>query len=1073
MTCSKVEGMQRLFRGGRALCVVMALLCMTGPEVQGQGAPRFAEETLALRQAAHASAPATLQRPAAAHYDVVALRVAFRPDTTRFTTGDGTFDGALYPEGLTPTMDPLPHDAAYFEAHLAFLEDYVARVSDGQTTVTTHLVPEVVQVAQEMGAYSPTGPDSDSDEELAKLARLVEEAWTRADAETTFDLSGFDPATTVFVLFHAGVGRDIELIGTTLDKTPEDLPSLFFDEAALRRLLGPVSITFKGMPVTRTLILPRTETRSGFDFIRDEPFLAEFSINGLLASSVFNALGVPDLFNTETGESAIGPFGLMDPLGIFAFNGLFPPEPSAWTKRYLGWTGAEDLQGDGPETVALRHTSDPVRSDVARAWISGGEYFLVENRHRDPEGDGLVMRVWRDGAVREVRVPNGDDTFNRLDTRGFEGGVVVGVDDYDFAVPGGVDEDGNDLNGGILVWHIDERRLAEGMPANRVNADPDRRAVDVEEADGAQDIGFPNPGSFGPAFDLGTPFDFFFRDNPVVVVTQTGAEVRLYENRFASDTFPDSRSNEGGPSFITLENFSEPGVEMAFTYRRDAAAGLRPLLTGVSLDEVAPGLRFPEGSLVKGFRFEDVEGFSGVMQWLLYTPDDGGWLLPFRVDEAGGVTAEEPIRAYSPPVVLPGNAYGFVGSGEEGGLAYVEYRWAADGTLVTRVESLPAPVEASTLPPPVAVGANGAVVYVLLPGAEGGALVRIPPAGPVQLREITGIGRIASMASDGAEGVLVVGEAGVVDATGAIRWRYHTGGATPGTAAFGRDVTGLLGVMLLRDGLLWLMPDGQTRVTSLASYAPEAGEPLFRPGQAVAFADVEGDRRLEAVVVAGRRVLALTRGGALATGFPLPLPAEVVAEPLVGTRGGEPVVVAAATDGYLYALPIGARGRPAEGFPLSVGLTVAATPYWNDQLAAVTEEGTLSVWISDEPAGGWHQAGADDRNSRFVALPVGPPEVAPEGLLVDGETYNWPNPIRDGVTHLRYLPSKPCRIRITIIDAAGALIDEIAVDGVPAGVSSEYTWTTDAPSGLYFARITAVADDGETQSRLVKMAIIR
>ncbi|RME65386.1 MAG: hypothetical protein D6790_01910, partial [Caldilineae bacterium] len=498
-------------------------------------------------------------------------------------------------------------------------------------------------------------------------------------------LRGFDPATTAFVIFHAGVGRDVELIGTTLDKTPEDLPSLYFDTATLNRLLGEVDLTFHGLPVTHSLILPRTETRRGTDFIEDRPFLAEFSINGLLAASFFNYLGVPDLFDTETGQSAIGPFGLMDPLGIFAFNGLFPPEPSAWTKVFLGWTEPLDLMGAGPQAVTLRHVSDASRSDVARAWISPAEYFLVENRFRDPEGDGLVMQVWREGAIREVRVADGDEGFNRFNTSGFEGGVVVGVDDYDAALPGGVDEDGNPFLGGILVWHIDERRLLEGVASNRVNVGAETRAVDLEEADGAQDIGFPNPNPFGPAFDLGTPFDFFYRNNPVTVVTQTGAEVRLYQNRFGPDTHPDSRSNGGGPSFITLEDFSTPGAEMSFTYRRDGASGLEPVLTGFPLTDVAPGLSFPEGSLVKGFRFEGVAGLDGVTQWLLYTPDEGGWLLTVQVGADGDVVAATAVQASAPPVVLPGNAYGYLGPGEGGGMAYIERRWGSDGTPSERL----------------------------------------------------------------------------------------------------------------------------------------------------------------------------------------------------------------------------------------------------------------------------------------------------------------------------------------------------------------------------------------------------
>lgn len=1071
MTGSAREGTRTLFQWGHAWCGLLLLFLSMPGAVRGQETPRFAAEALALRQAVRTRGAAPVRRPAAPHYDVVALRVAFQPDTSRFTTGDGTFDDALYPEGLVPAMDPYPHDAAYFEAHLAFLEDYVARVSDGRTTVTTHLVPEIVRVSREMGAYSPTGPDSDSDEELAKLAGLVEEAWTRADAVSTFDLSAFDPETTVFVLFHAGVGRDVELIGTTLDKTPQDLPSLFFDEAALRRLLGPVAITFNGMPVTRTLLLPRTETRSGFDFIRDAPFLAEFTINGLLASSFFNALGVPDLFNTTTGESAIGPFGLMDPLGIFAFNGLFPPEPSAWTKLFLGWTSAEELRGDGPETVALRHTSDPSGADVARAWISGGEYFLVENRHRDPEGDGLVMRVWRDGALREVRVDNGDESFNRLDTRGFEGGVVVGVDDYDFAVPGGLDEDGNELNGGLLIWHVDERRLAEGMPANRVNADPERRAVDVEEADGAQDIGFPIPGSFGPAFDLGSPFDFFFRDNPVVVVTQTGREIRLYENRFGPDTFPDSRSNEGGPSFITLDDFSAPGVEMSFTYRRAAEAGVTPLTKFQTKQIAGPGASFTRGGFVK---VTD----DGAPWLMLYT----GNAIPNGGETELNVFVEKTEEAL----------FGFVNGGGQisaaglpGGGAAVAYFGSrvsldlhrASGTDRVRYDNVG--VDAVDVFSPLVVSQrSGQAVFNVMTETEGSseaAVLELFEDGTSNVRFPESEAPVG-LASDG-ERLIVVTRSGVWVGQEEVWTADLAAGAVIGQPAFGRDASGLVGVtpIVSAGELLVFLADGSVRRIDVGGSLGQTGGAL---SQFPVLADLDGDERLDVLTTYDRSLVAFTQAGGVVDGFPIALSAPSAAQPLVAelSDSGAWSVVTAATDGYVYAYDLGRGGEPPPGFPLAVGLSVEATPLLREgELYVVSREGALRAWkLDDLGAVWWGQLYADVQNRSYVEL-VADPEPGPvaAALLDPRETYNWPNPIRDGVTHLRFKPAKPCRVRITIIDAAGALIDEITVDDVPAGVPSEYAWTTDAPSGLYFARITAVADDGETQSRMVKMAIIR
>ncbi|MEX1054498.1 MAG: hypothetical protein WED81_00610, partial [Rhodothermales bacterium] len=176
----------------------------------------------------------------------------------------------------------------------------------------------------------------------------------------------------------------------------------------------------------------------------------------------------------------------------------------------------------------------------------------------------------------EQHIENGDPEFNSFVVDGFIGGIVVGVDNYDWALPGGLDDEDNELNGGILIWHIDERRLAAGFPTNSVNVGTDTRAIDLEEADGAQDIGFPS-GPFGTQADLGTPFDFWYLGNPVVAITQTGQEVRLYRNRFGPDTHPSSETNGGGPSFVVLEEFSEPGATMSFTYDLTSIDGIEPV----------------------------------------------------------------------------------------------------------------------------------------------------------------------------------------------------------------------------------------------------------------------------------------------------------------------------------------------------------------------------------------------------------------------------------------------------------------------------------------------------------------
>src|SRR5690625_2427262 len=120
----------------------------------------------------------------------------------------------------------------------------------------------------------------------------------------------------MYVIFHAGVGRDIELTGTTLKRTPQDLPSLYLDREAFRELLQDPS--FSGFPagdgnllIDNTVILPRTLSREGED-LSGKPYVLQLSAYGLSSPITSRHLRLPYLIHTETSHSAIGRFGLID-----------------------------------------------------------------------------------------------------------------------------------------------------------------------------------------------------------------------------------------------------------------------------------------------------------------------------------------------------------------------------------------------------------------------------------------------------------------------------------------------------------------------------------------------------------------------------------------------------------------------------------------------------------------------------------------------------------------------------------------------------------------------------------------
>ncbi|MEX2362175.1 MAG: hypothetical protein WD597_01075, partial [Balneolaceae bacterium] len=294
-------------------------------------------------QRSHAIAeisPQHNQQPATGTLNIVAIMVEFQPDDNRLTSGTGIFgEGGLpYLENQPDfKIEPLPHNQSYFESHLEFAKNYYEKASDNQLTIDYRVLPDVYRLPKKMEEYSPTG-ETFTNEKIAELSR---DAWQQVEDNGGFDATGLDSETTAFVIFHAGIGRDIELTGTNLDITPYDIPSIYLRKDDIRDLTGDPS--FDGFPVnngtfriTNSMILPRTQSRRGLD-IQDNEFVFPLSINGLVIASIGSHLGLPDLFNTETGDPAIGRFGLMDGAGFFSYNGLLPPEPSAWEKIYLGW----------------------------------------------------------------------------------------------------------------------------------------------------------------------------------------------------------------------------------------------------------------------------------------------------------------------------------------------------------------------------------------------------------------------------------------------------------------------------------------------------------------------------------------------------------------------------------------------------------------------------------------------------------------------------------------------------------------------------------------------------------------
>ena len=489
--------------------------------------------------------------------------VDFQPDNNRLTSGNGSFDLDFLARNPI-TIDPLPHDRGYFQAHLEFSKRYFEKVSGGALSISYEVLPTVYRLDHPMERYSPIG---ESDSANYRLTWLAEDTWQKVAQSGALDSYTGDPDRTMFVIFHAGVGRDLEVTGTTLVKTPQDIPSVYLN-------LDPsdaIPVNANGLIITETAILPQTQSRPGTDITGGE-FILELSINGITTAMVGNFLGLPDLYNTLTGESGIGRFGLMDGAGFFSYYGLFPPEPSAWEKVHMGWVTPLELPLDDAAPISL-----PLGT-IYKHRISADEHILIENRHRDPLNAGLTLTIRTPtGATQTVLIPRTEERFDAFDLSRLDeivpAGTLIDVSHYDWSLPGGIDIN-RYLAGGILIWRIQDAVIRETLASNRINADPNRRGVALIEADAAQDIG--RPAGLLASYDQGAPFDFWWSGNDFTVITLTGQRIVLYQNRWADDTTPSNRSQSGTPTFFELYGFSDNQPNASFRAKRSAPAGLEP-----------------------------------------------------------------------------------------------------------------------------------------------------------------------------------------------------------------------------------------------------------------------------------------------------------------------------------------------------------------------------------------------------------------------------------------------------------------------------------------------------------------
>lgn len=1005
--------------------------------------------------------------PAIGMLDVIAVMVEFQPDSNRLTSGTGIFgsdgmDGLPYLSRQDQTfIDPLPHNASYFEAKLEFARNYYAKSSDDLLTINYRVLPTVYQLDKKMEEYSPIGETFSTE----KLAEFLLDVWTEVEEQGGFNTTGLDPETTAFVVFHAGVGRDVELTGTTLDITPFDIPSINMREQELERWLGN---DFEGFPINggsfmvkSSMIMPRTESRRGED-IQENEIVFPLSINGLLCASIGSHLGLPDLFNTETGEPAIGRFGLMDGAGFFSYNGLIPPEPSAWEKVYLGWETPFTITTSSTDSIFLPAASLDEPNSIAKYELSSTEYFLIENRHRDIDGTGVTITTQRpDGSITQKTFTNQDEAFvfqeSDFDSL-LDQGSIINVSNFDWSLPGGIDigdderegtDDDRQLNGGMLIWHIDEAVINQQLSTSRVNADPLLRGVDLEEGDGAQDIGresilLDNSPNFGFAFD------FWWSGNNYRVITQTGSIDLNPDNVFGPETFPDNSSNSGAFSGFEFYDFSDNVPMASFRIRESVDSEL--VFRKILEDKISDGVfytpensywdYYPLGLIVRVNTVDSLIVIPTSTDLFLWPTDlSGSFFIFTRSSNQQPLNGNNLVISENPSLESTLNVLAFNNDQLNNGT----YLWG------------------TTTP------ANNSFM-----SSQSGTIIDLD---------------FTNSSIDAANGGVIDNTSGFEFRSEIINQRFL--GIDGGTVSFeGENLSDYISTATGRlfggtissnlGNFYYLFEDGAfTIVDPLDS---DSFIPIFEEEKAEWPAIID-EGYIYRINRSENTLEGYNFSGALLPDTPILAPEgfQLIGTPLVADITGDNIqdlIVVGQTDFSVNIFAFETNGNPIEGFPLHVGGSVGKDTQpihpviHEDRLYATSHTGDLKIWeLTNFTSSQWPgRYGSNQLNKVSAYITFSDTQSGSFSVLNKNETYNWPNPA-DQVTNLRFEVESPGgTVDITIIDYSGRVVFERTVEargGVPEEISIS---TNNWGSGAYFARVKATVE-GRSESKVVKIGV--
>ena len=983
---------------------------------------------------------------------ILAVMVEFKADTDPNTYGTGKF-GSIYTQSYADTiLDPLPFDINYFSNHLEFAKNYFRKVSGNKLNVSYNVLPQVITVSLAMRYYSPEPKSSD----LTNEGKFAEEVWQLAvAANPNVDFSKYN----LFTIFHAGVGREFSVPGSL--GTERDLSSVYLGINSLQKIFGNNFSGFAAngnFQIPNTMILPCTESREIVSLGVNT--LLQLTTNGLIVSSIASYLGLPDLFNTSTGTTAISRFGLMDPDAIFGYSGIFPPEPSAWEKIYLGWAQPVTLSvKDTKVDLVARLAASLNDTTILKIPINSSEYFLIENRQRDVNKDGINITYKINGQTNLFKLDKDKGRFQWYGVDTLKG-VITDVDEFDWAVHGN----------GIVIWHIDENIINARLASDQINADLNHKGVAVVEADGIEDIGqvFRQlTGEF--AYASGEEADMWFAGNTA----------HYFVNKFSNDTKPSSNSNSGANSFITIENISAQANRMSFNVSFEN--GSASLIANFKLP-----VDFTNGfDIIPLFGFDKPNYFTQEFKVLNRFESDGTFIKSYTLPAAFSYPSVASINYNGRQIIIgsPGNTINIYDKDVSTSAIY--------NSNNDSLRTITIPYSIST---PIVIYKKNGELYITAGTNEGYIL-------QASLNNILSTGKILQSAfqkvsnesiweiyrpfDDNSDYYSYTTYTGIFDnAQLQLQLPLKNNAERMGINVLTKDIDGqFVNILMYGDynsGYQFNIIKGGKIINKFIvkniAYNFSVAD-LFKNGQNYIICND------------GSSIRVLNYDGSMAEHFPFKEPnGDIFVNSYLAidfNNDGITEIIAISGKGNIYAInPL--TGKIVDGFPLTggndnIGLLLfdqeinvnGSAVHYKPFLTSLNYNGQLMTWNLSQERGNsyWSGPAGNSMNNAFVPAPLSINKISDFFPL--NRAYNWPNPVYGAETKIRYFVGETSNINIKIFDIAGGFVAELN-DQAIGGFDHETTWNvSNIQSGIYYAHIEVSAQSGKSASKNIKIAVIK